>query len=334
MNSFGNIFRFTDFGESHGMAIGGVIDGCPSNIRIDFEEISRELDRRAGRIGPFSQYVSERAKEEQDEIEWLSGIQDGVTLGSPIAFVIKNKAQNGSDYMPYTDIYRPGHADYTYACKYGIRAKAGGGRASARESTARVVAGGIAKQILRAGGISIQSSLIQIGNAVDYDAMVATLQAVRQAGDSIGGIIHTSICGVPAGIGEPIFDKLSARLAYAMLSINACKGFSYGSGFSSVGMTGSQLNDSMPYSTNYAGGILGGISNGQEIYFDVVFKPTPSIPRPQKTIDEAGNARETIIKGRHDVCVAIRAVPIVEAMASLTLADECLQSDIFQKKVM
>ncbi len=332
MNTNGSIFRFTDFGESHGVAVGGVLDGCPAGVVLDMGAIHADLDRRSGRVGEFSAFVSPRAKDEADEIEWLSGLQEGVTLGTPIAFIVRNKQAREADYAPLQSVYRPGHGDYTYACKYGVRAVAGGGRASARETVARVVAGAIAKQILREMGVTVESSIVQIGGETDREGMMRLLEEVRAAGDSIGAIVHTSVRGVPAGVGEPIFDKLSARLSAAVMSINACKGFSYGSGFQNVALRGSELNDAMPYRTKHAGGILGGISNGQEIYFDAVFKPTPSIRVSQQTIDASGKTVDVAVRGRHDVCVGIRAVPVVEAMTALTMVDMCLVANIFEKK--
>ena len=332
MNTFGEIFRFTDFGESHGMAVGGVVDGCPAGVHVNFDEIQTELDRRAGRCGDFCEFVSARAKNEQDTVEWLSGLQDGVTLGTPIAFLVRNKEQKSTDYAACGEVYRPGHADYTYDRKYGIRAVSGGGRASARETVARVVAGAIAKQILGTWGIEIHASITQIGNATDYEEMIALLNDVQTVGDSIGAVIHTSVSGLPVGVGEPVFDKLSARLAYAMLSLNACNEFAYGSGFAGVGQRGSLLNDAMPFSTNHAGGILGGISNGQKVCFDVVFKPTPSIRKTQQTINMEGKTQEISVRGRHDVCVAIRAVPVVESMTAVTLLDMCLLAQVSRKK--
>ncbi len=331
MNTIGNIFRFTDFGESHGPAVGGVIDGCPANLKINFGKIQDELNRRAGRIGDFSEFASSRAKDEQDEIEWLSGLQDGVTLGTPLAFVIRNRQCRPADYDTINHLFRPAHADYTYQCKYGIRAT-GGGRASARETVARVVAGAIAKQLLLKQGVTIHSHITQIGDATTREDMINLLRQVQAAGDSIGAIVHTSVQGVPAGVGEPLFDKLSARLASAILSINACKGFAYGSGFKDVALRGSQLNDAMPYQTNHAGGIIGGISTGQDICFDAVFKPTPSIQMVQNTINTAGEPAQIAVTGRHDVCVAIRAVPVVEAMTALTLLDMCFIAQVFEKK--
>ncbi|MBR1808349.1 MAG: chorismate synthase [Paludibacteraceae bacterium] len=304
MNTIGNIFRFTDFGESHGAAVGGVIDGCPSGISIDMAAVRHDLDRRAGRTCLFS--VSERAKAEPDEVEFLSGITDGVTLGTPIAFIIRNRDARPEDYEALRDTFRRGHADMTYQLKYGIRDYRGGGRASARETAARVVAGAIAKQILLEKGISIVAKLVQIGaDVLAEDITVETeyiqsLQQLQEQGDSIGGIVSCTIHGLPVGIGEPVFDKLQARLAYAAMSINACKGFEYGSGFGGVDKTGSQLNP-------FSGGALGGISDGTDFCFRCVFKPTPSI------------AKE--VKGRHDVCIALRTPVIVEAMAAITLTD-------------
>ena len=292
MNTIGNIFRFTDFGESHGVAVGGVLDGVPSQLKIDFDAIEHDLDRRAGRIGDLA--VSERAKGETDEVEWLSGVINGervngervnglVTLGTPIAFIIRNTNARPEDYEALKEVYREGHADKVYEQKYGIRDYRGGGRASARETVARVVAGSIAKQILAKNGITIEGRLAQVGEETDPTKFKALLEAVRDAGDSVGGVVECHIKGLPAGVGEPIFDKLQARLAYAIMSINGCRSFSYDSG------------------------IVGGISDGKEIVFRCRFKATATKMR------EFG--------GRHDVCIAVRAVPVVEAMAALTICD-------------
>ena len=281
MNTIGQIFRFTDFGESHGVAVGGVLDAVPSQMHIDFEAIQHDLDRRAGRIGDLT--VSERAKEETDEVEWLSGLLDGVTLGTPIAFIIRNTNARPEDYEALKDVYREGHADKVYEQKYGIRDYRGGGRASARETVVRVVAGSIAKQILAKNGITIEGHLVQVGEETDPTKFKALLEAVRDAGESVGGVVECRIKGLPVGIGEPIFDKLQARLAYAIMSINGCRSFEYESG------------------------IVGGISDGKEIIFRCRFKATATKMR------EFG--------GRHDVCIAVRAVPIVEAMAALTICD-------------
>ena len=296
MNVFGEKWTFTSFGESHGAAIGGVLDGVPAGLKIDLAMIRAELDRRAGKglIG-----ASSRATHEPDEVEWLSGVLDGVTLGTPIAFIIRNKNARPEDYEEFKHTYRVGHADKVYEQKYGIRDWRGGGRASARETAARVVAGCVAKQELAQKGIEIHAQLVQVGAETDPAKFADTIAAYQQEGDSIGGIIECRIKGLPAGTGEPIFDKLQAHLAFAILSINACKGFEYGTGFGGVTKSGSEIN-------HISGGIAGGISDGSEIVFRCVFKPTPSTPK-------AG------VKGRHDACVATRAVPVVEAMTALAL---------------
>jgi len=296
MNTFGDKWTFTSFGESHGAAIGGVLDGVPAGLHIDFDMIREELERRAGK-GVTG--ASQRAQHEPDEVEWLSGVMDGVTLGTPIAFIIRNKNARPEDYEYLKHTYRVGHADKVYEQKYGIRDWRGGGRASARETAARVVAGCIAKQELAQKGIHIQADLIQVGAETDPAKFADTIAAYQKDGDSIGGIIECRINGLPVGTGEPIFDKLQAHLAFAVMSINACKGFEYGTGFGGVTQPGSAIN-------HLSGGISGGISDGSEIIFRCVFKPTPSTPK-------AG------IKGRHDACVATRAVPVVEAMTALAI---------------
>lgn len=316
MNTFGDIFTFTSFGESHGRAIGGVLDGVPAGLHIDLEMIRQELLRRKGGAMP----TSERAKREKDEVEWLSGVmsplhevegcpewssrrdQQGevVTLGTPIAFLIRNTDARPEDYAELKETFRPGHADWTYQQKYGIRDYRGGGRASARETAARVVAGSVAKQMLAQKGISIHAELVQVGEETNPERFAETIETVRREGDSIGGIVRCVISGVPVGTGEPIFDKLQAHLAFAVMSINACKGFDYGTGFEGIAMKGSEAN-------RISGGIAGGIADGTDITFRCVFKPTPSISKE--------------VKGRHDPCVAVRAVPVVEAMAALALAD-------------
>lgn len=324
MNTFGHIFRFTGFGRSHGIAVGGVIDGCPAGIRLDMQLIAADLHRRA--MGdtdflPDHLGTSARAAHETDEIEWLSGLKDGITLGTPIAFLVRNINIRSADYADLQHIYRPGHADYTYQLKYGIRDANGGGRASARETVARVIAGSIAKQLLSQQGITVVAHVAQVGTETTIQGISRILKETATAGDSIGGIVACTVQGLPAGVGEPIFDKLSARLAYAVMSINGCKGFDYGSGFEGVGCKGSCLNDAMPYHTNHAGGILGGISNGQNLVFRAVFKPTPSISCFQQTIDMQGNPVTLRLHGRHDTCIALRAPVIVEAMTALTLTD-------------
>ena len=309
MNVFGEKWSYTSFGESHGAAIGGVLDGVPAGLSIDLAMIRTELEKRAGK-GQTG--TSPRAKNEPDEVEWLSGVMERtkdegqrtkelVTLGTPIAFIIRNQDARLEDYEWLRHNYRVGHADKVYELKYGIRDWRGGGRASARETAARVVAGCIAKQQLAAKGITIRASLVQVGAETDPDKFAETIAAYQREGDSIGGIVECRINGLPAGTGEPIFNKLQAELAFAVMSINACKGFEYGTGFGGVSQPGSAIN-------HISGGIAGGISDGSEIVFRCVFKPTPSTPK-------AG------VKGRHDACVATRAVPVVEAMTALALVN-------------
>ena len=309
MNVFGEKWSYTSFGESHGAAIGGVLDGVPAGLPIDLSMIRTELEKRAGK-GQTG--TSPRAKNEPDEVEWLSGVMERtkdegqrtkelVTLGTPIAFIIRNQDARPEDYEWLRHNYRVGHADKVYELKYGIRDWRGGGRASARETAARVVAGCIAKQQLAAKGITIRASLVQVGAETDPDKFAETIAAYQRDGDSIGGIVECHINGLPVGTGEPIFNKLQAELAFAVMSINACKGFEYGTGFGGVSQPGSAIN-------HISGGIAGGISDGSEIVFRCVFKPTPSTPK-------AG------VKGRHDACVATRAVPVVEAMTTLALVN-------------
>ena len=313
MNSFGENWTFTSFGESHGAAIGGVLDGVPAGLTIDLAMIREELDRRAGRNVQDTKGmgVSPRAVREPDEVEWLSGILNGVTLGTPIAFLIRNRDARPEDYEWLKHNYRVGHADKTYEIKYGIRDWRGGGRASARETAARVVAGCIAKQQLADKGISIHAELIQVGAEKDASKFADTIASYQREGDSIGGIVECVISGLPAGTGEPIFNKLQAELAFSILSINACKGFEYGTGFGGVTQPGSAINA-------ISGGIAGGISDGTDIVFRCVFKPTATTPI---TIQK-DNAQGTKV-GRHDACVAVRAVPVVEAMTALTLVNLC-----------
>ncbi len=310
MNTFGENFRFTDFGESHGAAVGGVIDGCPSGLSLDMAAVQQALERRAGRTLPkeWQVAVSPRALAERNEVEWLSGVLDGVTLGSPIAFIIRNQEARPADYEVLKSDFRPAHADAVYEAKYGIRDYHGGGRSSARETAARVVAGCIAKQILEKKDITVHTQIAQIGNAVTEDAITALLHKVSEEGDSVGGIIECVIQGLAAGIGEPVFDKLQARLAYAVMSVNGCKGFDYGSGFEGVGKRGSEMYYSSSEELQAAnGGILGGISDGNEIRFRCVFKPTATLTR--------------VYGGRHDACIALRAGEVVEAMTAMTVVD-------------
>ena len=320
MNTFGDKWSFTSFGESHGIAIGGVLDGVPAGIEIDFPTIYHELDRRAGRKGAPG--ASPRAMREPDHIEWLSGVMEVqsteyrvqsskyITLGTPIAFIIRNKDARPEDYEHLKHTYRIGHADKVYEQKYGIRDYRGGGRASARETAARVVAGSIAKQALEQKGISIHAQLIQVGTETNPEQFASTIAYYQQQGDSIGGIIECTITGVPAGTGEPIFNKLQAELAFAIMSINACKGFEYGTGFAGVTQPGSAIN-------HISGGIAGGIADGTTITFRCVFKPTPSTPKALANLHR--DDVQCTKAGRHDACVAVRAVPVVEAMTALCL---------------
>lgn len=347
MNTFGNIYRLTSFGESHGAGIGGVIDGCPAGIELDLEAIQRELNRRK----PGQSRLTTPRKED-DEVQFLSGLFEGKTTGTPIGFVVWNKNQHSSDYEEMKTTYRPSHADYTYQMKYGIRDPRGGGRSSARETVARCVAGAIAKQILAQIGIEIIAYTSQVGpicldksyQAYDLsrieenpvrcpdqekaEEMAKLITEMKGKGDTIGGVITCVARGVPAGLGEPVFGKLHAALGYAMLTINAVKGFEYGDGFEFANHRGSERNDiffndngKISTRTNYSGGIQGGISNGQDIYFRVAFKPVATLLMEQPTVNIHGE--DTILKarGRHDACVLPRAVPIVEAMTAMTLLD-------------
>lgn len=341
-NTFGTHFTLTTFGESHGEAIGGIIDGCPAGLALDFDAIDNEMKRR---MPGQSAIVTQR--KEPDAVKFLSGIFEGTTTGTPIGFVIENTNQKSKDYSHIKDVYRPSHADYTYDKKYGIRDYRGGGRSSARETAVRVAAGAIAKQLLK--NISITAYVSGVGDlqlatpyqeldfsvieqnpirCADLDMaqqMEDLIRLVRKEGDTIGGTISCVIKGVPVGLGEPVFDKLHAQLGQAMLSINAVKGFEFGSGFAGTRLRGSQHNDIFNIDgstqTNHSGGVQGGISNGEEIYFNVAFKPVATIMQSQDTIDNKGNEAQMQGKGRHDPCVVPRAVPIVEAMAALVLAD-------------
>jgi chorismate synthase len=354
-NSFGEIFRITTFGESHGKSIGVVIDGCPAGLELNLDFIQQELDRRK----PGQSAITTQRKE-SDTFEILSGVFEGKTLGSPIAISIKNEDQKPEDYTHLKEAYRPSHADYTYETKYGIRDYRGGGRASARETATRVVAGAIAKQLLTKAGIEITAYVSSVGivkieknyQQLDFtkteanivrcpdeetaNRMIELIQEIKAKGDTLGGIVTCVIKHTPAGLGEPVFDKLHADLAKAMLSINAVHGFEYGSGFAGTKLNGSQHNDLFETNTkgeiithtNNSGGIQGGISNGMDIYFNVAFKPVATIMQTQATVDKDGNETEIKGKGRHDPCVVPRAVPIVEAMAALVLADHYLRAKV------
>lgn len=346
-NSFGKIFTISTFGESHGKGLGVIIDGCPSGISIDVQEIQNDLARR--RPGQ-SAIVTQR--KEADEVDIYSGIFEGKTTGTPIGMVIYNQDAKSKDYSHIKDSFRPSHADFTYNAKYGIRDYRGGGRSSARETVARVAAGSIAKQIVATKGIEIFSYVSQVGDiklAQDHSQidpvqiesnpvrcpdeatakeMETLIRQIRKEGDTVGGVVTGVIKGCPAGLGEPVFDKLHAELGKAMLSINACKGFEYGSGFDGVAMRGSLHNDAfyqegdqVKTRSNYSGGIQGGISNGMDIYFKCAFKPVATIVNNQESIDIHGEKVSVVGKGRHDPCVVPRAVPIIDAMSALVIVD-------------
>lgn len=349
-NTFGNILTVTTFGESHGVAIGGVIDGFPAGVKIDFDFIQRQVSRR--RPG---QSAITTSRNEADEVEILSGVFEGVSLGTPIGFMIRNTNQHSSDYSDIAKCYRPSHADFTYQTKYGIRDYRGGGRSSARETAARVVAGAFAMQALQQLGIEVAAYTTQVGSiavntpyqsldlsAIDNNAvrcpdqekaaeMIAAITDAKANGDTLGGVVSCVIKGVPAGLGEPVFSRLNAQLSMAMMSINAAKGVEFGLGFDFVNHRGSEVIDSfvsdagkVRTTTNYSGGIQGGISNGEDIYFNVAFKPVATLLQDVPTIDMQGNATVLHAKGRHDPCVVPRAVPIVEAMAALVILDNYL----------
>ncbi len=353
-NSFGNLFQLTSFGESHGKAIGGIIDGCPAGLNIDLDFIQNELSRRR----PGQSSITTQ-RQEEDKVEFLSGIFDGKTLGTSIGFIIQNKDAHSADYDLLKDSYRPSHADYTYEKKFGIRDYRGGGRSSARETACRIVAGALAKLILKQHNIQIHAFVKQVGEVKldkNFDAldlskteqnavrcpdeqtaqqMLDYIEKIKAEGDTVGGIIQCVILNSPVGLGEPVFDKLNAVLGHAMLSINAVKGFEIGSGFNSVAHKGSSLNDLFTASTtnaklgtktNNSGGIQGGISNGMPIYFNVAFKPVATIMQAQQTVNNLGDTVTLAAKGRHDPCVLPRAVPIVESMAAMVMADFYLLS--------
>ena len=347
MNTIGHIFRLTTFGESHGTAIGGVIDGCPSQLKLDFDFIEHELLRRK-----TAQSSTSSQRKESDQIEWLSGLLEGVTLGTPIAFMVRNEDAKSADYEALKDVYRPSHADFTYEQKYGIRDWRGGGRASARTTLPIVVAGAIAKQILKGKGITITAEVVSMGD----------VEQARKEGDTVGGVVECRIVGVPVGLGEPMFGKFSAELAHAMFSLPAVKGFEIGDGFALASMKGSEANDTfinmedlglgdarreakdevsalrqaqgpcpmscVPQSpvkittlTNHSGGIQGGITNGNDVIFRVAFKPIPSIAQPQQTVNLAGETCTIAVGGRHDVCALPRALVLVEALAAMVTLD-------------
>jgi chorismate synthase len=352
-SSFGTLFRISTFGESHGPAVGVVVDGCPPRLPLTAEEIQVELDRRR----PGQSRITTQRRE-ADQVEILSGVQDGLTLGTPIALLVRNSDQRGGDYEEMRTKYRPSHADYTYQAKYGVRAWEGGGRASARETVGRVAAGAIARKLLqveaaveilawvkqvagreaavdpaRVARGDVEANIVRCPDPAAAEEMIALIDAARKDGDSLGGVVEAVARRVPPGLGEPVFDKLEADLAKALLSLPACKGFESGSGFAGTRLRGSEHND--PFyadpahrirtRTNWSGGIQGGISNGEDIVVRAAFKPTATVLREQETVDQEGNATTIKPRGRHDPCVLPRAVPIVEAMIALVLADHYLR---------
>lgn len=350
MNTFGKIFTLTSYGESHGIGIGGVIDGCPAGLKVDIDLIQADLDRRR----PGQSHLT-TSRQESDQVEFLSGIFEGTTTGTPIGFLVRNKDQHSGDYANIKALYRPSHADFTYDQKYGIRDHRGGGRSSARETIARVVAGSLARQLLATLGVKIQAYVSAVGEVVldksykeldlaqtenslvrcpDAETAARMIERIEAAGrnhDTVGGVITGIATGVPAGWGAPVFNKLHADLGFAMLGINAVKGFEYGSGFEGTRLAGSQHNDvfvgtehGVRTLTNHSGGIQGGISNGEDIYWKVAFKPIATLLKEQNTVDKQGKEAVINVQGRHDPCVLPRAVPIVEAMAALVLADHYL----------
>ncbi len=330
MNTFGKLLTLTTFGESHGPCMGGVIDGFPSGVAIDMGFVRQEMERRR----PGGSMAS-TTRNETDEVELLSGVFEGVSTGCPIGFMIRNKDVRPTDYEQLRGVFRPSHADFTYQQKYGVRDWRGGGRSSARETACRVVAGALAKMALRKWGVDIRAYVSQVGDARlaenDADKLQALMAQVKAGDDTIGGVVSCCVRGCPVGLGNPVADKLHARLGYAMLGINAAHGFDYGDGFEGVAMKGSEQNDAFKLEggrittvSNHSGGIQGGISNGQDIRFRVLFKPVATIMLPQHTVDVDGHECEFMGSGRHDSCVLPRAVPVVEAMTALVLLDEFL----------
>lgn len=335
MNTFGDIFRLTSFGESHGDAVGGVIDGMPAGIAIDLDRVQAELDRR--RPGQNELVTS---RNEADRVRVMSGLFEGVTTGTPIGFMVGNTNQHSSDYGNMRHVFRPSHADYTYSAKYGVRDHRGGGRSSARETIARVVAGAFARQALDTVGISVSAWASAIGPAENpvpgpmTDEMVSLIREVKAQGDTVGGVISCIVRGCPPGLGDPVFGKLHARLAAAMMGINAAKGFEYGMGFDGARRRGSEVVDNwepdpsdprgIRARTNFSGGIQGGISNGEDIVMRVAFKPVATLLRDVSTVDDSGAAAVLKARGRHDPCVVPRAIPVVEAMAAMVILDSWL----------
>jgi chorismate synthase len=348
-NTFGSLFTLTTFGESHGVGLGGVVEGCPPGIAISEEIIQRELDRRK----PGQGGLAATARKESDAVRLLSGVFEGKTTGTPIGFTVMNEDQRSRDYSAIMDVYRPGHADLGYSAKFGVRDYRGGGRSSGRETVSRVAGGAIAQEFLRTLGIAVQAATVELGGipvagrdfggaqerpffSADAASVAAWEERVREVkgqGDTLGGVVEIRAAGLPAGLGEPVFDKLDARLAYALMGVGAVKGVEVGAGFAAARLTGSANNDAMlagrpgtpeGFSSNNAGGVLGGMSSGQELVVRVAVKPIPSIAKPQQTVNERGEPRSITIGGRHDICAIPRIVPVLKAMVLLVLADFAL----------
>jgi chorismate synthase len=329
MNSFGRNFRITSFGESHGVGIGVVIDGCPPRMDLDIQDIQPFLDRRRPGTSPLTS-----SRKEEDKIEILSGIFEGKTTGAPIALLVRNLDQQSKDYEEFREKFRPGHADLTWQEKYGIRDHRGGGRSSGRETIGRVAAGAVAVKFLSAQGISITGKILAVHGKTDPAEIQKEILRAKESGDSVGGIVEITARGCPSGLGDPVFGKLDALIASAMMGIGAVKGVEIGDGFAVAGMFGSGNNDPLTkdgFSSNHAGGILGGISSGQDIVVRIAVKPTPSIEKTQKTRDIHGNTTEISVKGRHDPCIVPRIVPVAEAMLALVLIDCVLEREKYQK---
>lgn len=329
MNTFGRNFRCTTFGESHGKAVGVVIDGCPPGIGLTETDIQPYLDRRRPGKSPL-----ESARQELDQVEIFSGTFGGRTTGAPIALVVRNQDARSGDYDALRDVFRPGHADYTWQTKYGLRDHRGGGRSSGRETLARVAAGAVAMRCLAPQGIEVSGRVIEVHGTVEPEAMEAEIRAARDAGDSVGGIVEVTATGCPPGLGDPVFGKLDAAIAGAMMGIGAVKGVEIGEGFGAARMFGSEMNDpitSSGFASNHAGGILGGISTGQDIVVRVAVKPTPSIRRTQRTVDTTGAERDVSVEGRHDPCIAPRIVPVAECMLALVIVDALLEQRKYRR---
>jgi chorismate synthase len=323
MNTFGKNFRVTTFGESHGKALGCVIDGCPAGIPLSEADIQPLLDRRKPGLSPLTS-----PRKESDRVEILSGVFDGKTTGTPIAMIVRNENQESKDYEALRGVFRPGHADFTYQAKYGIRDHRGGGRSSGRETIGRVAAGALALKYLAGKGIAVRGTIVSVHGRTDPRAIEHEILAAKEAGDSVGGIVEIIAKGCPAGLGDPVFGKLDAGIAAAMMGIGAVKGVEIGDGFAAAGHYGSHTNDAMTrdgFASNHAGGILGGISSGQDIIVRIAVKPTPSIAKKQQTRDIHGNLVEISVGGRHDPCIAPRILPVAEAMLALVLMDAVLE---------